>query len=319
MPVWTVNEPDLSVWLRDLPLFYQPSRGPQIRFELVYKDGTDSTGEDAMSQQFMFGEHWSSPWRCYILTNSGGAVVFVNGLGGQTTLTAGTPTYRYELTFGATNGVPWIDSPSGARDVFGQNFTDANGHTRSYLTQRYDPSGNAVLLQYSTTNSGTVMLLDRIIDAGGLTNTFAYTNTGAYFMVSKITDPFNATALFEYDYDGINVPQLTAITDAAQLRTTISFDGQTLKIKAFTGRSYQGYKNNIMPVVDGQGYAVVMEEEINCGPIAPKVQPVTANGTPSIPTTNETPPPQQKGPNPGNGDNRGTGGGGNPGTGTGEH
>ncbi len=229
MPSWTVNEPDLSFWLGDLPLFYQPSRGPQIRFELLYKDGTDSTGEEAMSQQFMFGEHWSSPWRCYILTNSGGAVVFVNGLGGQTTLAAGTPTYRYELTFGATNGVPWIDSPSGARDVFGQNLTDTNGHTRSYLTQRYDPSGNAVQLQYSTTNSGTVLLLDRIIDAGGLTNTFAYTNTGAYFMVSKITDPFNATALFEYDYDNVNPPQLTAITDAIQLRTTISFDGQTLQ------------------------------------------------------------------------------------------
>src|SRR5947207_827297 len=48
-------------------------------------------------------------------------------------------------------------------------------------------------------------------------------------MVSKITDPFNATAVFEYDYDTVNPPQLTAITDALQLRSTISFDGQTLQ------------------------------------------------------------------------------------------
>src|SRR2546425_4373103 len=41
MPVWSVSEPSLNLWLDDTPLFYKPSRGSAISFRLLYKNEMD--------------------------------------------------------------------------------------------------------------------------------------------------------------------------------------------------------------------------------------------------------------------------------------
>src|SRR5258708_23632782 len=41
MPVWSVTEPSLNLWLNDTPLFYNPSRGGGLSFLLLYKNEID--------------------------------------------------------------------------------------------------------------------------------------------------------------------------------------------------------------------------------------------------------------------------------------
>ena len=38
MPRWSVTEPGLVLWLSDVPLYYQPSKGPPVAFELQFKN-----------------------------------------------------------------------------------------------------------------------------------------------------------------------------------------------------------------------------------------------------------------------------------------
>ena len=74
MPVWWVSEAAMTLWLKDIPMSHQPSRGEPIQFQLLYKES--SAGDDRVSQTsesqynyvFGVGQNWSTPW-CWDLRN----------------------------------------------------------------------------------------------------------------------------------------------------------------------------------------------------------------------------------------------------------
>jgi hypothetical protein len=87
MPVWWVTEPSLCVWLRDKPVWYQPSRGPENAFQLYHKDEMISPelDESQTKSVFSIGDQWLTPWRCYLLSLDGTGTNnfdFYNGQGG---------------------------------------------------------------------------------------------------------------------------------------------------------------------------------------------------------------------------------------------
>src|SRR3989442_12115752 len=97
MPVWSVTEPSLNLWLNDTPLFYNPSRGSAISFRLLYKNEMDfsenSESKDYSTSVFSVGPGGATPWRPYLKRiDPTHAFSFFHGLGGEFTLTNHSPT-----------------------------------------------------------------------------------------------------------------------------------------------------------------------------------------------------------------------------------
>ncbi len=64
MPVWSVSEPFVSLWLDDEPLGYQPAVGPRISLSLAYKQRELSAGLN--QNMFSFGKNWNFPWFSFV-------------------------------------------------------------------------------------------------------------------------------------------------------------------------------------------------------------------------------------------------------------
>src|SRR5262249_50368708 len=60
MPVWSVSEPYVSLWLHDEPLGYQPALGSRISFELAFKQREATAG--LSPNIFGVGKRWNCPW-----------------------------------------------------------------------------------------------------------------------------------------------------------------------------------------------------------------------------------------------------------------
>lgn len=231
MPVWSVTEPVLNIWLADKPIFYPPSRGREIAFELQYKNELDqdelSEAENPQSSIYSLGRHWTTSWRAYLkATDDPNAYEYFNGRGGhQVIRVAGGGAYqdRVSLTV-LTNGVLAVDHPGGAEDRFSLGFVGDDGVARYYLTVRQDPYGNQTKLSYKTNSSaGTnTIYLDRIIDVDGRITQLTYTNINGVQLVSRVTDPYSHILQLAYDTNAL--PNLTTITDSVGIVSTVAYN-----------------------------------------------------------------------------------------------
>jgi hypothetical protein len=213
MPVWSVSEPYISLWLHDEPLGYQPAIGPRVSFELAFKQ-RESNGVFGPAI-FSVGKKWAFSWYSYVAqdynTNN---VVFFAGGGSTTYYTTNDYLTDTTLTGNITNGFT-LSYPDGSKDIYNEIVTNSSGYfLEALLSQHFDAQSNKTTLNYySYSPSVPVARLQNVVDGDGRTNLIYYNTTNPYStnLISEVVDPFGRTALFSYNTNG----DLTNIIDVA--------------------------------------------------------------------------------------------------------
>ena len=62
MPEWSVSEPYCNLWVKDVPLGYQPAKGPEVALSLAYKQRADTLA-NPVAGLGKFKNVWSWPWK----------------------------------------------------------------------------------------------------------------------------------------------------------------------------------------------------------------------------------------------------------------
>jgi hypothetical protein len=220
MPRWRVTEPILNVWLTDRPLWYQPSRGPRVAFELFFKNiqGTNGAAENGVPGIFGVGTNWHTKWRAYATRVSGSQVLVFRGDGGARVYALDQVDYNTRLKLTAASPGFVLTAPNGSLWRF-TTETVLNGVTNWFLASREDRYGHAVQFNYDT--SGSKVTLTSVVDVDGGTTTFEYVSAGPYSnLISKVIAPGERTNLLAYD----NTGRLTNIVDMGGLSSGFAYD-----------------------------------------------------------------------------------------------
>ena len=223
MPVWSVTEPMLNLWLRDTPVWYQPGQGPQMNFTLTYRQfAAVSTRPNNM---FGFGPAWDGNFGGYIEVNgpTENYLLLAYGDGGVSVhVTGDTGNNRYTKakveSLGTKKGLQ-VTHPGGAVHHFTQGWTNA-GIVRYLLTKTSYTESNHLSLAFAYQLMSGAMRLTEITDAAGGVTQISYTNAGTYSaLIAKISTPGGKTADFNYD----STAQLTNIMDAAGMSSGFAY------------------------------------------------------------------------------------------------
>ncbi len=222
MPVWSVSEPYISLWLYDEPLGYQPAMGSRISFKLDFNQRENSFGFGPMF--FGVGKKWDCSWLSYVSQDltTNNVVNFPDG-GQRTYYTTNDYLTGTILTGDTTNGFT-LTYPDGSKDVYGFIVTNSTGNFfGAFLTERWNSLAQKTRLTYfGYTNTAPVVRLQYIIDGDGRTNTIHYVTANAYStnLISQVVDPFGRTNSLAYDANGC----LTNIIDVAGNSSSIAYD-----------------------------------------------------------------------------------------------
>jgi RHS repeat-associated protein len=226
MPVWSVSEPYISLWLHDEPLGYQPSAGNRLSFKLSYDQREVQSGYN--TNMFGLGKKWRFSWLSYITqdANTNRTVYFPNG--GQSTFFYPSDSLDYNtrtaLT-GDTNSGFTLTYPDGKQDFYGFIVTNSSGaFQEALLSKSINPVGQTTTLYYASYDPASIVVrLSSVVDGDGRTNLIYYNPANAYStnLISQVVDAFNRTANLYYSANG----DLTNITDVAGNSTAINYDG----------------------------------------------------------------------------------------------
>lgn len=107
----------------------------------------------------------------------------------------------------------------GGREVYAQSDGAATFPRKVFLTQIFDPAGNAINLIYQSQNR-----LATVQDAIGGTTTFSCELSSFPLLVTRVIDPFGRSAKLDYDSKG----RLIQITDVAGLTSQFTYDASSL-------------------------------------------------------------------------------------------
>jgi YD repeat-containing protein len=241
MPLWSVEEPLLSVRLVDVPMWYKPAFGPKMALKLHYKslEGSFGHADTRQANIFGFGPGWSTPWRSYIRARDGSspAEVWVfDGVGNVRSYLVGSPganAPNYHEKTGAfveTDTVGYVlTHNNGAKDFYAEEVENnssgaGNGEKIYFLSRREDAVGRGLTFNYSSVTNGGFdqMRLTNIVDAAGLSTTFTYTNVGPMnSLIHKVTNPHGFAAMMLYDANG----RLETVVDTISLTSKFVYDG----------------------------------------------------------------------------------------------
>jgi RHS repeat-associated protein len=215
MPVWGVSQPYMSIWLYDKPLYYTPSKGPELAFKLNYHQ------RDSFNTSFSFntGPNWECSWLSFIEydeTRQGGATLYVAGGGtkryAQTvfdpalrTYTArGYPAKLYNPQDTNGNATLFIQAMrDGSTNIFRYKangfFGSPFAQERFYLSEEIDAFGRTNRYEYDTTNS--IVRLKYLVDRDGQTNIIRY-DTSDYTRIAEVQDPYRRVTKLYYNVNG---------------------------------------------------------------------------------------------------------------------
>jgi RHS repeat-associated protein len=221
MPVWSVSDPFMNLWITDEPLGYQPPRGDRISFLLNYKQRDEIFHS---TNDFNVGKLWNCDWLTYVEdTGPATADLFVPG-GGQRSYITDSNTLEFtSITRMArfTNKFE-VRYPSGAIDVYGYR-SPVLTPTTYFRTLQIDPWSNTNTFVY-TTNAGGNVRLAYVIDATSHTNSLFYDITSSAYstnLVTRVTDGFGRTNVLEYD---LSSGHLTNIVDVLGLSNLVAYE-----------------------------------------------------------------------------------------------
>ncbi|MGO9204457.1 MAG: RHS repeat-associated core domain-containing protein [Limisphaerales bacterium] len=224
MAVSSVDLLFVSLSLSDEPVGYSPPVGPAVRFPVRYNQ-RDSF-QPAVFSYSNLGPQWTFDWLSYITDNPSSPMADVQYYrrGGFARFFTGfdpaAQTYAYQQ-YDQTKLVRTTASsyemtlPDGSKLVFGQSDGSVGTSRKVFLTQMFDPAGNAVTLTYD----GNLRLV-ALTDAIGQVTTVSYTNAADIYKITSVTDPFGRSANFDYDASN----RLARITDVIGLTSQFSYD-----------------------------------------------------------------------------------------------
>ena len=211
MPTWEVGDPSIDLWIRDVPMSYQPSVGPEFALRMFYHQDDNHFANTT----FGFGPKWNANILTYIQSADGSnnpemshydATLFGSG-GGRRFYHHGdvSPHYRSFTTLErVTNGSGGFVAfrerfPNGSENYYG--FAIDLGYVplwtkRVFLTERRDPQG-VVTTQFRYSTNGAMVLLNEILDADGRTNIVRY-HPFLPGYISEIENPYGHIVQFNY-------------------------------------------------------------------------------------------------------------------------
>lgn len=235
MPVWSVSQPYVSLWLYDEPLGYQPAIGPRISFKLGFKQREQIAGYN--TNIFSVGKKWNFSWLSYVALDANGnnMVRFPGGMQ-QTFLATNSnfnpPSVSDYLTMsslsGSTNLGFTITFPDGSQNIYGFIVTNSSGNFQeAFLTQMINPQGQQTILNYySYNNVNPVVRLQSVVDGDGRTNWVYYNSVNSYStnLISQVVDPFGRTNFLAYDGNG----HLTNSTDVEGISSSFLYDANDI-------------------------------------------------------------------------------------------
>jgi RHS repeat-associated protein len=222
MPVWSVSEPYLDLWLHDEPLGYQPAKGPAVVFRLDYKQRETNAGVNI--NEFNAGQGWNCSWLSYVKPGwpnnmvhlpEGGLLGFDNS--GSVEFYSSTRLVSLGLGVGFE-----LIYPDGRTNVYKMQ-AKPDGSPRFYLTEMWDRSGQKLTFVYENQGGTDVLVarLLRVIDADGRTNTLTYATSGwSTNQIISVTDGFGRTNSMAYDSNGC----LTNLTDIVGISASFQYD-----------------------------------------------------------------------------------------------
>jgi YD repeat-containing protein len=223
MPVWSVSEPYISLWLNDEPLGYQPALGSRISFQLAFKQREYTNGYN--TNIFSVGKKWNVSWFSYVSQDANGnTAVYFDG-GRQLTFNGTNVDYLTDTHIsGSTSTGYTLNYPDGRQDVYGFIVTNnAGAFQEAFLTQHKNAQSLATTFNYyAYTNTSPVIRLQNVVDADGKTSLVYYNSTNPYStnLISQVVDPFGRTVNLSYDSSG----HLTNITDVATNSSSFAYD-----------------------------------------------------------------------------------------------
>ncbi len=209
-PIWKVNRFNLNLFIKDIPLWYNPPIGPTVQIQLSYNS------QSAIAQNEPFGNKWQFNYASYLVVDTGETVtVFMpdgrrdvyapDGQGGYTkpfgvfnTLTK-IATNHFELSF--------LDGT-----VFVYNIPAGTNSQQPFLVEIRDAYGQKLTFGYNND-----VQVETITDALGKVTTLTYYASG---LVQNVVDPFGRIATFEYDANR----NLTRVVDMGGYWTQFTYD-----------------------------------------------------------------------------------------------
>ena len=223
MPVWSVSQPYISLWLHDEPLGYQPAVGPRVSFELAFKQRESTLGFN--TNLFSVGKRWDCSWLSYVTQDTNGFNTVNFPGGGQQTFYATNDYVTNTRLTGNTNSGFTLSYPDGSQNIYGLIVTNSNGaFQEAFLTGLRNAQGQQTTLNYysNAPSSSPVVCLQSVIDGDGRTNLIYYVAANSYStnLIGQVVDPFGRTNFLAYDSSG----HLTNITDVAGNSTALYYD-----------------------------------------------------------------------------------------------
>ncbi len=222
MPVWVVEEPYTTLWIKDEPLGYQPATGPRISFHLSFKQRELSGGMDP--NIFSTGKKWNFSWSSYVTKDSNGSSLVVFPGGRQRTFTNSQDYLTNTRLTGDTTSGFTLTYPDGSKIVYGFIATNSGGtFLKAFMTERWNANSQKTTFYYASYNPATLTVrLLSVVDGDGRTNLVYYVNSNTYGtnLISQVVDPFGRTNSLAYDSTG----HLTTNIDVAGILSSFSYD-----------------------------------------------------------------------------------------------
>lgn len=210
-PVWKVNPITMNFYMKDIPLWYAPAKGPAIEFKLSYNSQSTTNYYEP------FGNKWQFSYGTFLVEAPGGNVTVFLSDGKQLIFVKTAKGYRLAAEYGETSKLAKL-----AANTF--TLTETNGLVYSYgipggtnsqqvfLTAMTDAYGNKLTFNYNSSAQ-----LVGVTDADDKTSTLEYNAEG---LVTRITDPFGRVAQFGYNTDR----DLVELVDMGGIKTQLGYD-----------------------------------------------------------------------------------------------
>lgn len=278
MAVWEFNENLASVLVRDRPISYQPTYGPQIDWLILYRqldqNFRSNWDGDAVMDTSGFGAQWTHEYQSYIKVkpiDPGDSATFPTTAKNLRVVASGAYFDYFWDGTSQTYKSRYLERPQlsvlAGNEGFHLTFHDGSRHeytkpnaaenpTRFFLKRVVDAQGLALTLNYDGSNRIT-----DIVDATGGVTKFGYKPDDLTDMkIRAIQDPTGGQAHFTYveDASSESYGLLSSITDEAGIVSSFTYvDDEPGVIKTLTtpyGTTTFEYEG--LPGVTGNSWAV---------------------------------------------------------------
>jgi RHS repeat-associated protein len=228
MPAWSVSQPYLNAWIRDVPMQYTPPYGPPVLFHIAFNGRRQPSN---ISFNYFYGAQVGSyitcSWFSYVELDTSENTA-------ELMLPAGTWT---EFDFPTGSSVSsanyyhnmWLEKLYQSSTLIGLRLYEPNGAYAEYtnlyngvyfMTGEFDSDGNKT--GYSYTNN----LLSTVTAADGTTFQLYYNDSNDATLVTAVTNSFGTSVTLAHGETGpagtsSTIDELTSITDAAGITSHI--------------------------------------------------------------------------------------------------